>query len=117
MTLLGPFQLTEALGQGGMGQVWAGRHLATGQEVAIKLVAARYGSHPSLRQAFRREVRAVAALDHPAVVRVLDQGQVEAPILGMVLNYQTRKKGGGYGYGYGYSYGYRGKDAEAAGRV
>lgn len=40
---------------------------------------------------------------------------VEAPILGMVLNYQTHKKGGGYGYsyGYGYGYGYRGKDAEA----
>ncbi len=40
---------------------------------------------------------------------------VEAPILGMVLNYQAHKKGGGYGYsyGYGYGYGYRGKDAEA----
>ena len=41
---------------------------------------------------------------------------VEAPILGMVLNFQTHRKGGGYGYsyGYGYGYGYRGKDAEAA---
>ena len=41
---------------------------------------------------------------------------VEAPILGMVLNYQTHKKGGGYGYsyGYGYGYGYRSKETEAA---
>lgn len=75
--------------------------LVLAQRVDGVLVVVRAGQ--TSRHALRHALRGLAA--------------VEAPILGMVLNYQTRKKGGGYGYGYGYSYGYRGKDAEAAGRV
>lgn len=74
--------------------------LVLAQQVDGVLVVVRAGQ--TSRHALRHALRSLST--------------VEAPILGMVLNYQTHKKGGGYGYGYGYGYqyGYRSKDAEAA---
>ena len=73
---LGPFELIEIIGRGGMGEVWRGRHVAGGVGVAVKVV--RVAPHDSDRfaQAFRNEVRAVAALDHPGIIAVFDQGVV-----------------------------------------
>ncbi|MCA9546934.1 MAG: protein kinase, partial [Myxococcales bacterium] len=78
---LGPFRLDELLGQGGMGQVWAARHAAEAWPVAIKVITADISRQPGYQRAFRREVRAVARLDHPGIVRVHDFGQIadEAP--------------------------------------
>ena len=74
------------------------RHMA--EEQRSQRVVVRAGQ--TSRHALRHALRSLAA--------------VESPILGMVLNYQTHKKGGGYGYsyGYGYGYGYRSKETEAA---
>jgi hypothetical protein len=80
---IGPYQLEEMLGEGGMGTVYAARHVRRGHPVAIKRIRAqRVG--PDAARAFEREVRAVAALDHPHIVRVLDQGDHDgAPWLAM----------------------------------
>ncbi len=56
-----------------MGAVWSGQHRAEGLPVAVKVVAAR-GSH--FEDAFRNEVRAVAALDHPGIIMVFDHGVI-----------------------------------------
>lgn len=71
---VGPFLLGQPLGRGGMGTVYRGRHEASGLPVAIKVV--RGSSDPRFLAAFEREVEAVAALDHPAVVRVFDHGTI-----------------------------------------
>jgi len=75
---LGPFQLCEEIGRGGMGSVFRGEHVTTGVQVAIKIIGPSFARDERLRAAFRDEVRAVAALDHPGVVMVFDQGSVDA---------------------------------------
>jgi len=73
---LAAFELETPIASGGMGEVWRGRHLDTGVPVAIKLLTERLAREPRLVRAFRDEVRAMAALDHPGVVLVHDYGQV-----------------------------------------
>ena len=72
---LGSFRLTGRLDQGGMGQVWHGVHAASGLPVAIKLIRE---DKPELAEPFLDEVRAVARLDHPNIITVLDCGRIDA---------------------------------------
>lgn len=75
--LLGPFWLNRPLAAGGMGEVWAGVHRDQGVQVAIKFLT-REANDPDFRAAFDAEVSAMAALDHPNVVRIYDYGEVGA---------------------------------------
>jgi serine/threonine protein kinase len=68
----GSYELSELLGSGGMGQVWAARHRVTGREVAIKFLRASVDSDPDALARFQREARAACAVDHPNVVEILD---------------------------------------------
>ena len=76
MPTLGPYQLTERLGRGGMGEVWSAFRADTREPVAVKVMTAITTRHGPYLRAFRQEVRSVAALRHPAIVRVYDQGEV-----------------------------------------
>ncbi len=73
-TFLGPFQLHEPIGKGGMGTVYRGVHRMTGVEVAIKVITRASTDHH--RQFFQREVQAHAELVHPNIVYLLDYGEV-----------------------------------------
>jgi tetratricopeptide (TPR) repeat protein len=59
-----------------MGEVWGGRHLQ-GVPVAVKVLTARRGDDPRVREALRNEVRAVARLHHPNIILLLDHGVVD----------------------------------------
>jgi tetratricopeptide (TPR) repeat protein len=72
---LGPFQLVAPVAQGGMGEVWRGVHARQGVPVAIKFLKE---DDARLREAFFAEVGAVAGLDHPGIILVLDHGVVDA---------------------------------------
>ena len=73
---IGAFTLQRRLGRGGMGEVWLATHVDQGVDVALKLMTSARATEERYREAFGREVRAVARLDHPAIVRVLDCGEV-----------------------------------------
>jgi serine/threonine-protein kinase len=76
----GPFALHRRLGLGGMGEVWsATRELAGGveQDVVVKRIRAERAAEPGFEQRFLGEARVAARLNHPALVRVLDFGQVD----------------------------------------
>ena len=73
---LGPFDLHAPIGRGGMAEVWQGVHVEQGVPVAVKVVTVAQARESKFRDAFRNEVQAVAALDHPGIVLVLDQGAV-----------------------------------------
>ncbi|MEO1270555.1 MAG: serine/threonine-protein kinase, partial [Myxococcota bacterium] len=76
---LGAFVIRERLGRGGMGSVWSGHHIQRPRvKVAIKVITAERALDPRYQRLFRREARAVASLNHPSVVRVLDYGTVTA---------------------------------------
>ena len=73
---LGPFELHEPIGSGGMGQVWRATHREQAVAVAVKVITIDRARDEALLSAFRDEVRAVAGLDHPNIIQVFDHGQI-----------------------------------------
>jgi serine/threonine protein kinase len=71
---LGPYIITDWIGQGGMGQVFKARHEMMGREVAIKVLPQEKSSTDAIAS-FTREIRTQAQLDHPRLVRAYDAGQ------------------------------------------
>ena len=61
-----------------MGIVWRGEHVRQGVPVAVKVMRGVEALGARYRAAFRREVQAVAGLDHPGVVVVFDHGEAGA---------------------------------------
>jgi Tol biopolymer transport system component len=81
---LGPHELIDLLGAGGMGEVFRARDTRLGRDVAIKVIGADDTGDPSRRQRFQREARAIAALSHPHICAIHDVGS-EAGIDYLVL--------------------------------
>jgi serine/threonine-protein kinase len=73
----GKYRLTELLGRGGMGSVWAGIHTTLGTRVAVKFIDAEHVDSPEARQRFENEARAAASLRSKHVVEVYDHGVME----------------------------------------
>ncbi len=73
---IGNYRLVRLLGQGGMGQVYEGRHVLLEQRVAIKMLRrdAADSDQPERRQRFLREAALLARVHHPGVVRLFDYG-------------------------------------------
>ena len=69
-------ELTELVGRGGMAEVWRGVHVKERVPAAVKVITATMSLVPEVAHALKTEVRAVASLDHPNIVMVLDQGNV-----------------------------------------
>lgn len=70
---LGPYLIVDSIGQGGMGQVFQARHTVMGRVVAVKVLPLSKTT-PVAAANFAREIRALASLDHPRLVRALDAG-------------------------------------------
>ena len=68
---IGPYEILRPLGRGGMGVVYAARAPGSPTEVAVKTVAT---VSQSLLSGLRAEVMALRRLEHPSVVRILDEG-------------------------------------------
>ncbi len=69
---LGKYRLVEKLGQGGMAQVYKAYQPDLDRYVAIKILHPHLTGDEDFVARFRREARAVAALEHPHIVRVYD---------------------------------------------
>jgi predicted Ser/Thr protein kinase len=69
---LGKYQLVEKLGQGGMAQVYKAYQPELDRYVALKILHPNLTGDEDFEARFRREARAVAALEHPHIVRVYD---------------------------------------------
>ena len=70
---LGPYEVLDAIGSGGMGEVYVAHDSRLGRDVAIKVLPPSSGSPDALAR-FEREARAVAALSHPNVLAIHDVG-------------------------------------------
>ena len=72
---IGKYKVLERLGAGGMGQVFLCEHKLMRRRVAVKVLPAAKAQDPASLERFYREARAVAALDHPNIVRAYDIDQ------------------------------------------
>ncbi|AUX24316.1 protein kinase [Sorangium cellulosum] len=80
------YRLEAPLSRGGMGSVWAARHVQLGGPVAIKFMDPEHAASPEFRARFYREARTAATLGSPHVVSVQDYGiQGAVPYLVMEL--------------------------------
>lgn len=73
---LGALDLDRVFARGGMGDIWSAVHRETGLPVAVKVLGRGLPDQIAALSSFGKEIRAVAALDHPGIVMVLDQGTV-----------------------------------------
>jgi serine/threonine protein kinase len=67
------YEILAPAGRGGMGYVYRARHLGLAKDVALKVLGGDRTGDFEVR--FAREARAVARLEHPGCVRVLDHGR------------------------------------------
>ncbi|HEX7449994.1 MAG TPA: protein kinase [Pirellulales bacterium] len=83
---LGKYKLLDHLGTGGMSSVFLAEHEVMRRRVAIKVLPKTRVHDSSYLARFHREARAVAALDHPNIVRAFDVDH-EGDIHYLVMEY------------------------------
>src|SRR5687767_2356697 len=71
---VGEYELLEVIGRGGMSIVYRARQARIDRDVAVKLIVPPYSKHAKLVERFVRESQAVARLQHPHILPVLDVG-------------------------------------------
>src|SRR4051812_42252668 len=84
-TLLGDrFELEQQIGSGGMGTVFRGRDRASGESVAVKIIAEGSDSNP---ERFEREIEVLAELSHPGIVRHIAHGEMPSGARFLVMEW------------------------------
>jgi serine/threonine protein kinase len=71
---LGPYELLDRIGAGGMGEVYRARDPRLKRIVAIKILKGTPDSDAERRKRFLQEARAASALNHSHIVSVFDIG-------------------------------------------
>jgi serine/threonine-protein kinase len=74
---VGPYRITEQLGQGGMATVFKAYHPALDRYVALKVLHPAFLEDPNFQARFQREARLVARLEHPNIVPIYDFAEHE----------------------------------------
>ena len=68
-TRLGPYEIVELRGKGGMGEVYRARDTRLGRDVAVKVLPSELSRDPTFRQRFEREAQTISQLQHPQRMR------------------------------------------------
>ena len=71
-TRLGPYEILDLLGTGGMGAVYRARDTKLGREVALKVLPDEFAQNEERLARFEREARLLASLNHPNIATLFD---------------------------------------------
>ena len=74
-TQLGPYTINSRIGRGGMGAVYQATDCATGEVVAVKVLASHFADEPSVRRRFEAEIETLKSLRHRSIVQLLAFGE------------------------------------------
>ena len=74
---LGVYEVTAAIGEGGMGQVFRARDTKLNRDVALKILPDSFASDAERLQRFEREARTLAALNHPGIAQIYGTVETE----------------------------------------
>jgi eukaryotic-like serine/threonine-protein kinase len=85
--LVGKYRIEKQVGEGGMGVVFAARHEALDQLVAVKVLLADAAKGDGVIERFVREAQAAARLQSEHVARVFDAGSLENEVPFLVMEY------------------------------
>jgi len=83
--IAGRYLIEEILGEGGMATVYRARHTLVHKPVAVKVMHAEMARDPALRERFKREAKNAAALAHPNIVEIFDEGETDDGSLFLVM--------------------------------
>ncbi|MEZ4300577.1 MAG: serine/threonine-protein kinase [Polyangiaceae bacterium] len=73
---IGAYRLGPRIAQGGFGVVYRAEHIESGAPAALKVIHAELASSPVMVARFEREIATIQRVEHPGVVRVLEQGRL-----------------------------------------
>ncbi|HEV2654997.1 MAG TPA: protein kinase [Ktedonobacteraceae bacterium] len=79
--VLGHYRLLRLIGSGGMGEVYLAEDTRIARQVAVKVVRSELDPYPNASvsqdaaRLFQREMKAIAALDHPNILPLIDFGE------------------------------------------
>ncbi len=81
---LGPYEITEEIGKGGMATVYRAYHRNMDRYVAVKVIRRSILNEKTVRERFQREARLIARLEHPHLLPVYDfDGEADPPYIVM----------------------------------
>ncbi len=72
---MGPYEILDAIGAGGMGEVYRAKDTRLDRTVAIKILPTHLSSDPVRKQRFEREAKTISSLNHPNICVLHDVGQ------------------------------------------
>jgi eukaryotic-like serine/threonine-protein kinase len=78
MRQIGPYQILDLLGKGGMGEVYLAEDIRLGRRVALKLLPPELTNDESRVLRFQQEARTASALSHPNILTIFDIGEVDS---------------------------------------
>lgn len=83
---IGPYEIREPLGAGGMGEVYRARDSKLGRDIAIKVLPPRSSENEKRMRRLEDEARAASSLNHPNIVTIYEIGYSDArPFISMEL--------------------------------
>ncbi len=71
---LGNYRIVEQLGQGGMGEVYVGRHEKLGHRVAVKVLRLEMSRNADMVRRFFNEAQSTTAIRSPGIIQIFDFG-------------------------------------------
>ncbi|MEM7312275.1 MAG: protein kinase [Planctomycetota bacterium] len=77
---LGPYDLREPVGRGGMGTVYLAFNRDTGQKAAVKVLAPAFAADMGFRERFEAEVKSLEQLKHPNIVELYGYGEQDGAL-------------------------------------